>query len=39
METSVSLIAIFVAVPSIAAFFLFYLLPRMRREEEERKRN
>ena len=33
-----SLIAIFVAVPVIAIFFLFYLLPRLRRHEEERKR-
>jgi len=34
----VSLIAIFVAVPVIAVFFLFVLLPRLRRYEEERKR-
>ena len=33
-----SLLAIFVAVPVIAAFFLFVLLPRIRRHEEERKR-
>jgi hypothetical protein len=35
---SASLLAIFIAVPIIAAFFLFVLLPRMRRHEEERKR-
>lgn len=33
-----SLVAILIAVPVIAAFFLFYLLPRLRRHEEERKR-
>ena len=33
-----SLIAILIAVPLIAAFFLFVLLPRLRRDEEERKR-
>ena len=32
-----SLIAILVAVPVIAIFFLFYLLPGLRRYEEERK--
>jgi hypothetical protein len=31
------LLAIIIAVPLIAAFFLFVLLPRMRRAEEERK--
>ncbi len=36
METS--LLAILVAVPVIAAFFLFILLPRLRRHENERKR-
>lgn len=38
IEMSLSLLAIFVAVPLIAAVFLFILLPRMRRDEEERKR-
>jgi hypothetical protein len=33
-----SLIVILIAVPVIAAFFLFYLLPRLRRHEDERKR-
>jgi len=33
-----SLIAILIAVPLIAVFFLFVLLPRLRRDEEERKR-
>jgi len=33
-----SLVAIFVAVPLIAAFFLFVLLPRMRRDEEQKTR-
>jgi hypothetical protein len=33
-----SLIAVLVAVPVIAIFFLFVLLPRLRRDEEERKR-
>jgi hypothetical protein len=32
------LLAIIIAVPLIALFFLFVLLPRMRRHEEERKR-
>ena len=32
---SASLLAILVAVPLIAAFFLFVLLPRLRRHEEE----
>lgn len=31
------LVAILIAVPVIAAFFVFVLLPRMRRHEEERK--
>jgi hypothetical protein len=31
------LIAILVAVPLIAAFFLFVLLPRLRRHEEKKK--
>ena len=35
---SVSLLAIFIAVPVIAIFFLFVLLPRIRRHDEERKR-
>lgn len=34
----VPLIAIIIAVPVIAVFFLFVLLPRMRRNEEQRKR-
>jgi len=33
-----SLIAIIIAVPVIAIFFLFVLLPRLRRYEDERKR-
>jgi hypothetical protein len=33
-----SLIAILIAVPLIAIFFLFVLLPRLRRDEDERKR-
>jgi len=33
-----SLIAILVAVPLIAAFFLFVLLPRLRREEERKRK-
>lgn len=33
-----SLIAILIAVPLIAVFFLFVLLPRLRRDEKERKR-
>ena len=33
-----SLVAILVAVPAIALFFLFVLLPRLRRHEEEQKR-
>ena len=33
-----SLLAIVIAVPVIAAFFLFVLLPRIRRHEEENKR-
>jgi hypothetical protein len=32
------LLAIVIAVPVIAMFFLFVLLPRLRRHEEERKR-
>jgi hypothetical protein len=32
------LLAIIIAVPAIAVFFLFVLLPRLRRHEEERKR-
>jgi hypothetical protein len=32
------LIAILIAVPVIALFFLFVLLPRLRRHEEEQKR-
>ena len=32
------LVAILVAVPVIAVFFLFVLLPRLRRYEEEQKR-
>ena len=35
---SPSLIAIFIAVPLVACFFLFVLLPRMRRHDEERDR-
>jgi hypothetical protein len=35
---SLHLVAIFVAVPLVAAFFLFVLLPRMRRHDEERDR-
>lgn len=35
---STPLLAILIAVPLIAAFFLFVLLPRMRRYEDERKR-
>ena len=34
----VPLIAIIIAVPVIAIFFLFVLLPRLRRDEESRKR-
>jgi hypothetical protein len=33
-----SLIAILIAVPLIACFFLFVLLPRLRRHDEEQKR-
>ena len=36
METP--LLAIIIGVPAIAIFFLFVLLPRLRRDEEERKR-
>jgi len=32
------LLAIVIAVPVIAVFFLFVLLPRLRRHEEEQKR-
>jgi hypothetical protein len=32
------LIAILIAVPVIAAFVVFVLLPRLRRHEDERKR-
>jgi len=32
------LLAIIIAVPANAIFFLFVLLPRLRRHEEERKR-
>jgi hypothetical protein len=32
------LVAILIAVPLIAAFFLFVLLPRLRRHEEDQKR-
>jgi hypothetical protein len=35
---SASLLAILIAVPVIAAFFLFVLLPRIRRHDEERRR-
>jgi hypothetical protein len=34
---SLPLLAIIIAVPLIAAFFLFVLLPRIIRDEEERK--
>ena len=34
----VSLIAILIAVPVIASFFLFVLLPRLRREEERKRK-
>ena len=36
METP--LLAIIIAVPAIAIFFLFVLLPRLRRHEEEQQR-
>jgi hypothetical protein len=39
MVMNASLIAIFIAVPLIAAFFLFVLLPRLRRHEEKQKRS
>jgi hypothetical protein len=32
------LLAIIIAVPAIALFFLFVLLPRLRRHDEEQKR-
>ena len=32
------LVAILIAVPVIAAFFVFVLLPRLRRHEEEHKK-
>ena len=35
---NVSLLAVLVAVPVIAAFFLFVLLPRIRRHEEAQTR-
>jgi hypothetical protein len=35
---SSSLLAILVAVPVIAIFFVFVLLPRLRRYEDERRR-
>jgi len=35
---SVSLLAILIAVPVIAAFVIFVLLPRIRRHDEERQR-
>jgi hypothetical protein len=34
----VSLVAILIAVPLIAAFFLFVLLPRLQRHEERRRK-
>jgi hypothetical protein len=33
-----SLLAILIAVPLIAAFFLFVLLPRIRRHDERKRR-
>jgi hypothetical protein len=35
---NIPLLAIIIAVPLIALFFLFVLLPRIRRHEEERDR-